>query len=138
MSTQTTHRPDIQIVAALITDPVGRVLLVRKHGTECFMQPGGKIEPGEAPLATLAREVLEEIGCTLAPGSECYLGTFVADAANETGHKIAAQLYAVEITGVPRPMAEIDELIWLSSGDQDHFKLAPFTRDTVLPLASEI
>ncbi|WP_338041791.1 hypothetical protein [Methylobacterium organophilum] len=28
---------------------------MRKRGTEAFMQPGGKIEPGEAPRAALRR-----------------------------------------------------------------------------------
>ena len=37
----------IRIVAALIRDAAGRVLLVRKRGTTTFMQPGGKREVGE-------------------------------------------------------------------------------------------
>ena len=41
-------REPIRIVAALIRDEAGRVLLVRKRGTETFMQPGGKRDPGEA------------------------------------------------------------------------------------------
>ena len=32
----------ISVVAALIRDEQGRVLLVRKRGTAAFMQPGGK------------------------------------------------------------------------------------------------
>ncbi len=32
----------IGVVAALIRDDVGRMLVVRKRGTEAFMQPGGK------------------------------------------------------------------------------------------------
>jgi 8-oxo-dGTP diphosphatase len=36
----------IEIVAALIRDGAGRMLLVRKRGT-AFMQPGGKSDPGE-------------------------------------------------------------------------------------------
>ena len=35
----------IRIVAALIRDEAGRVLLVRKRGTAAFMQPGGKRDP---------------------------------------------------------------------------------------------
>jgi 8-oxo-dGTP diphosphatase len=31
----------IQIAAALLIGPDGRTLLVRKRGTEAFMQPGG-------------------------------------------------------------------------------------------------
>ncbi|WP_408734888.1 NUDIX domain-containing protein [Asaia platycodi] len=40
----------IHIAAALLHDGAGRLLLVRKHGTVAFMQPGGKIEPGETPV----------------------------------------------------------------------------------------
>jgi 8-oxo-dGTP diphosphatase len=36
----------IEIVAALIRDGAGRVLLVRKRGTMAFMQPGGKRDSG--------------------------------------------------------------------------------------------
>ena len=36
----------IKIVAALIHDETGRVLLVRKRGTRAFMQPGGKRAAG--------------------------------------------------------------------------------------------
>lgn len=34
----------IYIAAACITDPLNRLLVVRKKGTTTFMQPGGKIE----------------------------------------------------------------------------------------------
>lgn len=53
------HKPPraIQIAAALIDDDAGRLLLVRKAGTEWFMQAGGKIENGESPLSALRREL---------------------------------------------------------------------------------
>ena len=40
----------IRIAAALLIGPDGRTLLVRKRGTEAFMQPGGKIEAHEQPV----------------------------------------------------------------------------------------
>ena len=42
----------ISVVAALIRDEDGRVLLVRKRGTAAFMQPGGKRDPGESDIAS--------------------------------------------------------------------------------------
>ena len=51
----------IIIAAAIITDSQGRCLLVRKRGTEYFMQPGGKPEIGETPHAALIREPEEEL-----------------------------------------------------------------------------
>jgi 8-oxo-dGTP diphosphatase len=43
----------ISLVAALIRDADGRVLLVRKRGTSAFMQPGGKRDVGESDIAPL-------------------------------------------------------------------------------------
>ncbi len=60
----------ISVVAALIRDERGRVLLVRKRGTAAFMQPGGKRYPGESNIAALARELVEvELGCRVTESS---------------------------------------------------------------------
>lgn len=76
-------RASVAIVAALIRDAEGRVLLVRKAGTRVFMQPGGKREVGEDDLAALDRELAEEIGCNMIAGSAVAMGDFVAPAANK-------------------------------------------------------
>jgi 8-oxo-dGTP diphosphatase len=59
----------IRIVAALIRDDAGRVLLVRKRGTTAFMQPGGKRDAGEDDIAALSREVAEGAGPRLDPAA---------------------------------------------------------------------
>ncbi len=125
----------IEVVAALIRDPDGKILLVRKRGTAVFMQPGGKRDAGEDDDAALAREIDEELGCRVVAGSSRRLGEFICAAANEPGRDVKAVVYAVEITGAIRPAAEIDEIVWVDPARPDGHSLAPLTRDHVLPLA---
>jgi 8-oxo-dGTP diphosphatase len=54
--------------AALITDPAGRVLLVKPNYRDYWSLPGGICELGESPHAGCEREVAEEIGLSRTPG----------------------------------------------------------------------
>jgi len=54
------------VVAGLIIGDDGRVLITQRRADQSLpLQwefPGGKVEPGEAPVAALARELAEELG----------------------------------------------------------------------------
>ena len=125
----------ISVVAALIRDNAGRVLLVRKRGTAAFMQPGGKRDAGESDVAALAREIVEELGCRVRENSALALGVFDCVAANEPGFQVRAAVYAVDVEGVIKPQAEIDEMVWVDPKALPDLHFAPLTRDHVLPLA---
>jgi 8-oxo-dGTP diphosphatase len=125
----------IEIVTALVRDERGHVLLVRKRGTESFMQPGGKREPGESDLDALTRELCEELGCSIVAGSARHLGVFEAPAANEPGQRVRATVYAARLAGEVICRAEIEEYIWIDPRETRETPLAPLTRDTILPLA---
>jgi 8-oxo-dGTP pyrophosphatase MutT (NUDIX family) len=128
----------IRIVAAVILDDRDHVLVVRKRGTSSFMQPGGKIEPGEEPLEALVREVYEELGTNIDGSSARALGRYTAAAAaNEPGHVVDADLFLVTLEGEPGPAAEIDEIAWVDPQAPDGIELAPLTRHTVLALARD-
>jgi 8-oxo-dGTP diphosphatase len=125
----------ISVVAALIRDEAGRVLLVRKRGTAAFMQPGGKRDAGESDLAALAREIVEELGCCVDQRSARALGVFECASANEPGFNVHATVYAVDVAGEISARAEIEEAIWVDPRALPDLPLAPLTRDHVLPLA---
>jgi 8-oxo-dGTP diphosphatase len=124
----------ISVVAALIRDDRGRVLLVRKRGTAAFMQPGGKRDAGESDIAALSREIVEELGCRVKEDGARPLGVFDCVAANEPGFQVRAALYAVDVEGAIAPQAEIDEIVWVDPQALPDLRFAPLTRDHVLPL----
>lgn len=123
----------IRIVAAVVVDACGRLLLVRKRGTAAFMLPGGKPEPGEAALDALDRELREELGCGLQPGSAVPMGRAAAPAANEPGRTVEAELFGVALAGEAVAQAEIDELRWIDPAAPGDLRLAQLARDAVLP-----
>lgn len=53
---------------ALITDPPGRVLLVKPNYRDHWLWPGGHVDEGESPDQACAREITEELGLTLRVG----------------------------------------------------------------------
>lgn len=66
MAPKRAPRRRLLVVAALI-ERRGRVLLSQRRADQSFPLswefPGGKVESGEAPVAALAREIREELGC---------------------------------------------------------------------------
>jgi 8-oxo-dGTP diphosphatase len=108
----------IRIAAAVVIDAEGRWLLVRKRGTSVFMQPGGKLEPGDDA------DQLEHIG------------RFHAPAANEVGFTVDADVFIAPLSGPVAPLAEIEEVRWIEPTRPGDLKLAPLLRDHLLPRAA--
>lgn len=125
--------PPIRIVVAVIANAAGQVLLVRKRGSDTFIQPGGKPEPGEAPLAALARELDEELGLRLRPESAIELGHFEHRAVNEPGRRVQAHAWACQVAGEPVAAAEIAELVWLDPQAPFPVPVAPLSATRILP-----
>lgn len=126
---------EVNVSAVVLADQDDRVLLVRKRGTEGWMNPGGKPEPGESPVACAVREVSEELGIVLDPGKLQPLGRLSALAANEPGQTVVADVFvwpeALRVT--PAVAAEIAASRWVTPADLDDPKLAPLFVEQIVP-----
>ena len=119
--------PVLRIAAAIILDEHGRMLLVRKRGTQVFMQPGGKLEPGESAGECLVRELAEELGLAVDAASLDWVGRFDAPAANEPGHHVDCDVFRVANIAAVTVAAEIEEARWFSRESLATVPLAPLT-----------
>ncbi|HEY4223494.1 MAG TPA: NUDIX domain-containing protein [Myxococcota bacterium] len=129
----------LRIAAALVTrvraDGVVEVLLVRKRGTRVYMQPGGKLEPGESAVVALCRELCEELGLVVDASAPIARGRVSAPAANEAGFTVDADLFELSLANDDAVVAaaEIEEARWVSLDDVDALEIAPLLRDHALP-----
>ena len=103
------------VVAALVRE--GRVLLVHRSPNRraypgAWDLPGGHIETGETELAALTREMREELGVQIAPGSATHLCRLDAGRGEESV-RLSAWFVGVW-AGTPTNLApdEHDEICW--------------------------
>lgn len=128
----------ITVVAALIVGPDGRTLMVRKQGTDIFMNPGGKPEPHEPEPLALRRELIEELDLDLPVEVFQPLGTYLTDAANEPGERLHATCFRIDLGDQPHRIgAEIVESRWIDPTVEPDVPLAPLAVDFLLPLLNK-
>lgn len=118
-----------KIGLAVVED--GRLLVLRKRGGDLFILPGGKPEDSETDLAALAREINEELGCTV--DSVNLEGVFADVAAGLANAAVVVRLYSGKLVGEPSPRSEIEEQEWLDLRHPTKIPLAPSITNSILP-----
>lgn len=117
-------------VTAGIIEKDGKVLIARrrpgKHMGGKWEFPGGKIEPGETPQQSLARELQEELAV------DADIGMFLCRASWEgDGISLELLVYRVErILGEP-VLREHQEFRWVVPAELGRFDLADSDRKVV-------
>jgi len=127
----------IRLATALLVDPARRkALVVRKHGSQTFIQPGGKIDAGETPLEALCRELREETGLIIAQSEAVYIGHFTAPAVHEAGFTVESEAFWIETDKPVCAAAEIAEIQWIDPTDAPNLPLAPLSK-RLMAMAAE-
>jgi 8-oxo-dGTP diphosphatase len=124
------------VVAAVIRDAAGKILLTRRpegrHMGGLWEFPGGKVEDRESPAAALERELVEELGISVAVGAPL---TFAVH--SEPGMRIVLLFYrAVVVRGRPTAL-EKQEIAWVAPEDLLSYPTPPADAELVELLAAE-
>jgi 8-oxo-dGTP diphosphatase len=125
------------VVAALVENEAGDVLLTQRREDQdlpLFWEfPGGKIEPGEAPEAALARELAEELGVRAEIGR-------IWDVLFQRypRYDVYMLVYRVRFLAgdAPRPV-EVRDLAWVPRARLGEKMILPADAPLVARLASE-
>lgn len=117
----------MRVIAAAVLGPKGLMLVSKRAAPDVFYLPGGKPEPGEAPLACLGRELAEELGVEIDSAEP--FAEVRAPAALE-GVEMWMTVFLARLRGMPAPAAEIAALRWWP---ESRVLLAPAVRDCVIP-----
>jgi 8-oxo-dGTP diphosphatase len=123
------------VVAGLIVRD-GVVLITQRRADQALpLQwefPGGKVEPGEAPVAALARELTEEIGVTVEVG-RIWDVLFHAYPTFD----LVMLVYACRLVeGEPRAV-EVADVAWVAPPDLPRWDILPADRPLVARLVAE-
>ena len=118
--------PTMIVVAAALVDADRKVLLQQRAPGRSMAGlwefPGGKVEPGEAPEAALARELHEELGIDVA--EDALVPVCFASAPNAGAHMILLLYVCRDWSGEPRPL-DASGLKWLAPADMDPAEMPP-------------
>jgi 8-oxo-dGTP diphosphatase len=124
------------VVAGLIIGDDQRILITQRRADQALPLlwefPGGKVEPGEAPVAALVRELREELGVTVAVGR---IWDVLFHAYPE--FDLVMLVYVCRIVdGSPRAV-EVADLAWVATCDLARWDILPADRPLVERLGVE-
>ena len=129
------ERRILLVAACALVDADNRVLIARRPEGKAMAGlwefPGGKIEPGETPEATLVRELNEELGVTT--WESCLAPLSFASHPYEGFHLLMPLYVCRRFEGIPSAR-EGQELAWVRARRLRDYPMPPADAPLIPPL----
>ena len=138
-STSPSSSADIaEIVAVILRDNHGRVLVIRATDTPEFVLPFGSIDDTINPANAAQLIAHEAVRAVVDMSKLRRLATYISPAANDVPQTIHAHVYVYEEEiSVAHPDKEIAELAWVDPAAPD-VDIAPLLKERVFPALQEL
>ena len=125
----------VLVVACALVDSDGRILIAQRPEGKTLAGlwefPGGKVEPGETPEATLVRELREELG--IETRSACLAPLTFASHAYDDWHILMPLYVCRRWEGIPQPR-EGQALKWVRAKELRQYPMPPADLPLIAPL----
>jgi len=125
----------VLVAAAALIDPDGRVLITRRPDGKpmagLWEFPGGKVEPGETPEATLVRELKEELD--IDTSASCLAPLTFASHGYPEFHLLMPLYVCRKWQGIVRP-TEGQATKWVRARDLRGYDMPPADLPLIAPL----
>lgn len=112
----------------------GEILVVKKYGSDIFINPGGRVEGNETQTETLKRELKEELDIEMIEATP--FDSFHSERAmHDPDSSLTIHVYIVKWTGDIVPSSEIETAVWLSREDLESkkYNLSPQLLEQIIP-----
>ncbi|WP_319519271.1 8-oxo-dGTP diphosphatase MutT [uncultured Martelella sp.] len=133
-----TDRKLLLVTACALIDTDGRILLAQrpegKNLAGLWEFPGGKVENGETPEASLIREMEEELGITTKP--DCLAPLTFASHTYETFHLLMPLFVCRRYQGIPSGR-EGQAIKWVRAKDLRDYPMPP-ADEPLIPILQDL
>ena len=134
------ERPILVTAAVIVSE--GKVLMDRRRGDSRFEPlkwefPGGKVDFGESPQASLKRELKEELGVVAEVGELLNLASHVYSTENGVRHVVILFFECLILEGDPQPL-EGGEVGWFDGPSFSDLRLVEADLPMIGPVLSRL